>query len=304
MRVLPDERLLEAIRCPICQGSMTLECSEHGKSASLRCEGQAKRHCFDLASSGYVNLMRPGHGDGGDSKEAVRARKEFLSLDYYSPAALALCDLVRYYADPEKGILIDAGCGEGYYTAYLAAKGFSVAGVDLSRPAVDSAAKRLGATGIKNGFFSVSSVYELPMADTSATAVVNVFAPCAEEEFLRVLRPGGILAVMYAGPEHLMGLKKALYETIYENDGRADLPKSMTLLKEERVKFEIEVEGNAAVQNLFAMTPYYWKTSREDGEKLKKLDSLTTTVDMIIAIYQKKEEESTDADHNHYSHVQ
>ena len=291
MRILPDKKLLEAIRCPLCHGSMTLECSDDGKGASLRCMGQVKRHCFDLASSGYVNLMQPGHGDGGDSKEAVRARREFLSLEYYSPAALALCDLVGRYAEPWQGILIDAGCGEGYYTARLAAKGFSVAGVDLSRPAVDSAAKRLGATGIGNGFFSVSSVYDLPMADASAAAVVNVFAPCAEEEFLRVLRPGGILAVMYAGPEHLMGLKKVLYDTIYENDGRADLPKGMKLLTEERVKFEIQVEGNGAVQNLFAMTPYYWKTSREDGEKLKKLDSLTTTVDMILAVYQKKEEE-------------
>ena len=289
MRLLPDKRILDALRCPLCQGKMTLESSMDGKSASLYCVGGPKRHCYDMASSGYVNLMRPGHGDGGDSKEAVKARKDFLSLGYYAPAADALCNLVGRYAKNKEGLLIDAGCGEGYYTSRLAGAGFSVVGVDLSRPAVDSAAKRLSAEQIKNGLFGVASVYELPVLDGSAEAVVNVFAPCAEEEFMRALRPGGILAVMYAGPEHLMGLKRAIYENIYENDGRADLPRQMRLLDEERVRFEISVEGNAAVQNLFAMTPYYWKTSRRDGEKLKTLDSLTTTVDMVIGIYQKEE---------------
>ncbi len=271
----------------MCKEGMTLRTSNEGKCVSLVCEG-AKRHCYDLSGSGYVNLMPPGHADGGDSKDAVRARKSFLSLGYYAPAAEALTEMVQTYADKTEGILIDAGCGEGYYTSKLAKVGFDVAGLDLSRPAADSAAKRCSAEGIPHGFFGVASVYDLPIKDESVSAVVNVFAPCAEQEFLRVLRPHGILAVMYAGPEHLMGLKRAIYDRIYENDGRADLPREMKLLEERRVRFEICVEGSDVLQNLFAMTPYYWKTSREDGEKLKQLSALSTTVDMIIAVYQKK----------------
>ena len=285
MKILPNEQLMKALRCPLCQTSMMLDQRE-GAGVSLVCGGQ-RRHCYDVASSGYVNMAVGGRSDGGDSKEAVRARREFLELGYYAPAAEALADTVSRYAG--SGIVIDAGCGEGYYSSHLADKGFSVAGVDLSRPAVDSAAKRFSRMGKENGFFGVASVYELPFADESASAVVNVFAPCAEQEFLRVLRPGGILAVMYAGPEHLMGLKRAIYEQVRGNDGRADLPCEMKLIDERRVRFDIHVEGSDALQNLFAMTPYYWKTSRQDGEKLKKLSGLTTEVDMMIAVYQKSE---------------
>lgn len=230
--------------------------------------------------------MPPGHTAGGDSKEAVRARRDFLSLELYRPAADALADILAEYLDADTSV-VDAGCGEGYYTSIIAKKGFSVSGVDISRHAAEAAAKRAAACGIDHGFFCVGSVYELPFFDESADAVVNVFAPCAESEFCRVLRHGGILAVVYAGPDHLMGLKKAIYDNPHGNDERADMPKSMELLGEKRIKFEITVEKQENIQNLFAMTPYYWRTSVSDSEKLKSLEELTTEIDIKIAIYKK-----------------
>lgn len=235
-----------------------------------------------------MNLMPPGHTDGGDAKQAVRARRDFLNLDLYRPAAEALCDAVCRFVEPKGSRLIDAGCGEGYYTVKLAENGYSVAGVDLSRAAADLAARKAAREGLPYAFFSVSSVFALPFLDQSADVVVNVFAPCAEGEFSRVLRSGGILAVMYAGPTHLMGLKQALYAQTKENDGRADLPTGMKQLEETRICFDITVSGQENLQNLFAMTPYYWKTSPADGEKLKQLDTLNTPIDMIVAIYQKQ----------------
>ena len=231
--------------------------------------------------------MAPGHAGGGDSKQAVRARTEFLNQGYYAPAAEALATALKDYGVPHNGLVIDAGCGEGYYSTFLGQQGYSVAGVDLSKFAVDAAAKRSARQGIMDSFFGVASVYSLPFSNESASAVVNSFAPCVEEEYLRVLKQGGILAVMYAGPRHLMGLKQALYTQTKENDGRDDLPKGMHLLEERRVQFEISVQGQASIQNLFAMTPYYWKTSPADSEKLTKVQELTTTVDMMIALYQK-----------------
>ena len=232
--------------------------------------------------------MKPGHANGGDSKSAVRARTEFLNLDLYRPAAEALREAVCRYVQPSDGILIDAGCGEGYYTAMLAEKNFATAGVDLSRFAVEATAKRMYVGGIPYAFCGVASVFEMPFDNACAAAVINVFAPCAEAEFSRVLKQGGILAVMYAGPDHLMGLKKVLYDHTKTNDGRADLPTKLSLLEEIRIRFDITVRGTQNLQNLFAMTPYYWKTSVTDAEKLKEIQELTTPVDMILAIYQKK----------------
>ena len=146
----------------------------------------------------------------------------------------------------------------------------------------------MSSKAIPHAFCGVASVIDLPFEDACACAVVNVFAPCAEAEFSRILRKNGILAVMYAGPEHLMGLKQVLYDQTKENDGRADLPTNLSLLEELRIRFDITVQGTQNLQNLFAMTPYYWKTSVSDAEKLCAVQELTTPVDMILAIYQKQ----------------
>lgn len=280
-KILPNSELVSILKCPKCGSSMEIQ-----NGASLICNG-IRRHCYDFASSGYINLMPPGYSDSGDSKAAVRARKEFLDLELYRPAAEALAEALSEYL-PAGAKVIDAGCGEGYYTAFLAKKGFLTAGADISKSAAEATAKRAAATGVEHGFFCVGSVFELPFADASADAVVNIFAPCAEGEFSRVLRKGGILAVMYAGTDHLMGLKRAIYDVAHENDERADMPKDMKLLEQRRVKFGITVKGNTSVMNLFAMTPYYWRTSASDSEKLRDIEALETEVDMMIAIYQKQ----------------
>ena len=285
-RVLPTKSILSLLRCPICGGGFSLRGAENEcGSMSLVCDGMRK-HCYDLSSSGYVNFMPPGHTDGGDSKAAVRARTEFLNTQLYRPVAERLTELLQRHRSPSDGVVVDAGCGEGYYASILAQNGYSCLGFDLSKAAVDAASKRMARTA-ENGFFGVGSVFEMPLSDSSCAGIVNVFAPCAEEEFLRVLSPGGVLIVVYAGPAHLMGLKQAIYETTKENDERADLPKKLTKIDEARVRYSISVESQTQIQNLFAMTPYYWRTSSADAEKLRSLIELTTEVDMILSVYRK-----------------
>ncbi len=279
-RILPSTDIINKIKCPHCGASVELR-----NGASLVCLGQ-RRHCYDLSASGYVNLLSAGHSDSGDSKDAVRSRREFLDGGYYRPAADALTEALSEVL-PRCAFVIDGGCGEGYYSTLIAEKGFCVAGVDISKHAAESAAKRGARMGQSNSFFAVGSVFDLPFANGSADCVVNIFAPCVEEEFCRVLKSGGILAVVYAGKEHLMGLKSSIYDTARENDGRADMPKGMRLLEERRVLFDITVECQKDIQSLFSMTPYYWRTSPKDSEKLQNIDSLSTAVDMMIALYVK-----------------
>ena len=59
--------------CPVCGNQL------EQKDGSYRC---IKGHCFDISSTGYVNLLLSGgkaSGVHGDSKEMVRARQDFLS---------------------------------------------------------------------------------------------------------------------------------------------------------------------------------------------------------------------------------
>lgn len=71
--------------CPICFSAFT-------KSGnSLIC---SNRHCYDIAKSGYVNLLPPSAGGHGDDGAMVRARRAFLEKGYYSALKDALCSVV------------------------------------------------------------------------------------------------------------------------------------------------------------------------------------------------------------------
>ena len=251
---------------------------------TLCCLGE-KKHCFDFSSKGYVNLAG-SRGVTGDSKQAVRSRTNFLNKDYYAPIADKLCEILKVYVKTS-GTVIDAGCGEGYYTRKVADVGYETVGLDLSKYAVDSSASRLRCKTNDNTFAVVASIYDMPFCDGFADAALSIFAPCAEEEIARVLANDGILIVISAGRDHLMGLKKALYQNAYENEERADMPKGMSLVCRESLKYTIRLENNEDIKNLFSMTPYYWRTSPSDAEKLDGLQALETTIDINFIIYKK-----------------
>lgn len=281
------KQIFEALICPVCGAPVTK--SEDAKS--IICEGGAKghracrRHCFDLAASGYVNLALPSQSLSGDSREAVRSRTRFLDADYYAPIRDAVCEMIDTHCP--RGLVVDAGCGEGYYTAAMAKHAASVVGFDLSKFGIDAAAKRAHREGLENALFAVSGIYAMPLRDGCADGIVSLFAPCAEKEFSRVLRSGGVVIAVGAGEDHLLGLKKAIYNEVYKNTPREDMPKTMKKREEKRVSFSISLENNAAIHDLFSMTPYYYRTSEEDLGKLSALEHLETEVDVTVSVYQK-----------------
>ena len=285
-RELNHRILKDVLVCPTCGASLHI--SENGQS--LLCDGM-KKHCFDGGGGGYVHLA-PRHSGGGDAKEAVRYRTAFLSAGYYQPAAEALCELIKKYV-PTDGTVIDAGCGEGYYSNMVAAEGYRVAGFDLSKFAVDAsakAAKRIRGDKPSQTLYAVGSVFELPVRDGSADAVINVFAPCAPEEYARVLKKDGILMVAGAGEDHLLGLKKVVYDDPYLNEGRRDLPeegKCFRFLDQQTVTFDITLTDSVHMEALFSMTPYYWRTSPADHGKLTACAELSTPVTFDFFVYQK-----------------
>lgn len=273
------EIISKIIKCPVCGSDAAV--TEDKKS--VRCRGEKKSHCFDFSADGYLSF--PGNV-GGDSKAAVRARRDFLNCDYYLTQANAIADAVRKNISGH-GVIIDAGCGEGYYTSKLSDLADMTVGFDLSKFACSAAAKEATHKGKSNLLYSTASVFSLPVKDKAADAVVNIFAPCAEEEYSRILSDDGILVVVGAGKDHLMGLKKVIYDNVYENGERADMPKNMRLVEKIVSRSEIVVEGKENIEALFSMTPYYWRTSEKDKEKLEALDTLSTEIEFEISVYKK-----------------
>ena len=262
--------------CPVCGQLLQQE----GKS--LACTG-ARRHCFDMASEGYVNLAPPRAAGGGDDGGLIAARTAFLEAEHYRPFADRVVSLM--HAHCPAGVLVDAGCGEGYYTNHLAADGQRVFGFDLSKRGVRHGAKKAAREGL-SAFYGVGSVFALPVADSSVDGVVSLFAPVAETEFLRVLRPGGILLMAGAGADHLLSLKRVLYDTPRPNEERGDLPKTMQLLHRETLRFDMSLNAKS-VQDLFAMTPYAYRTAAEGLQRLAALEHLDCEAEMDIFVFQK-----------------
>ncbi len=267
---------LAMLCCPVCAASM--QADELGKSC--RCTGE-RTHSYDFARSGYLNLTRPSDGEG-DLREAINARRLFLGAGYYEPLSNAINAILQKL---NAKTVLDAGCGEGYYTNRMA-QDRTVLGVDLSRSGIDSAAKQAKQSGT-NAAFAVGSIFSLPIMDAACDVVTNLFAPCCESEFSRVLREDGYLILVGAGERHLMGLKQVLYENPYLNPGRADLPTQMKEIDRQRLNYTVTVEGSEAIEALFSMTPYYWRTSEADRAKLKNIQTLTTELDFDIFTYQK-----------------
>ncbi len=261
--------------CPKCRNELTSD----GKS--LRC---ADGHVYDISADGYVNLTS-GHLQGGDSKEMCRARRDFLAGDYYLPLAEALAQLLS-----SCGTAVDMGCGEGYYDRVIAREcaDLSIVGLDLSKETVRLASKAAKREGLSDRLsYAVAGIFDAPFDDESFDAAISVFAPVADAECRRVLRKNGRMIVVTPGEMHLDGLKSAVYERPYTNIEKMKSYDGFEISDIKRVRGEIEVAG-ANIENLFLMTPYYWKTSEKDAAKLTELEKLVTHYDFIMTVFAKR----------------
>ena len=268
--------------CPICAAPLTRE------GQTYRCPN---RHSYDVAREGYVHLLPANQKHSrhpGDDREMAAARTRFLDGGWYTPLRETLCRLI---ADrlPQDGTLLDAGCGEGYYTRGIfqalqnTGRSFSLAGVDLSKAALKKASRR-----VPGGEFAVASVYHLPVGDGTVDVLLDCFAPLALEEYRRVLRPGGLFLYVVPAPRHLLELKSVLYEHPYENPEEAILYQGFDYLDIVPVTGVMAIRDNQTLTDLFRMTPYAWKTPRTGVERLAALGRLDVTLDFRIHLFRKQ----------------
>lgn len=267
--------------CPVCSGEL---CQEEKR---LLCTAG---HSFDIAKSGYVNLLLSQRGKDkhhGDDKEMVRSRRDFLDKGYYAPLREAICSVAQRHARPGF-VMLDAGCGECYYTAavyqQLADAGMppKVIGVDISKDALALGAKRSGALTL-----AVASVFHLPVPEHSCDMLCSIFAPYDGDAFARVLKPGGILLRAIPLENHLWELKQAVYDSPYRNEVEDYTLPGFRLLEAQELRFRIHLPSGEDVQNLFTMTPYHYKTSAQDRAKLSTLQELDTEAEFGVLVYQK-----------------
>ena len=107
------------------------------------------------------------------------------------------------------------------------------------------------------------------------------------DEVRRVLKNDGAFIMVYPGENHLFGLKSVIYKTPYKIEHTDTAIEGFELISYEELRYDVNLEDNAAVRSLFMMTPYAYRTGREDRERVLSLESLVTEAEFCIAVYRK-----------------
>lgn len=271
----------QALACPLDGLPM------QSNGVSWRCESG---HSFDIASQGYANLLPVQHKrsrDPGDSKEMIAARRRFLNAGWYQPIAAAVSRMVLagWPADSARNCL-DAGCGEGYYLRELAAaadRTMQLMGLDISKWAVLSAAKL-----DKRPTWVVGTNARLPVLTGSVDCVLCLFGFPVYGEFARVLKPGGRLLQVDAGPDHLRELREIIYPSLKpERTAEMHTPTGFSPLPAETLRFSIKLTCAEQIADLLAMTPHLYRIGAEGRARAAALTALSLSVEVRLTCFKR-----------------
>jgi 23S rRNA (guanine745-N1)-methyltransferase len=168
----------------------------------------SRGHTYDVARSGYVNLLQPQDRrslHAGDSREAAEARARLdergvgRALVENVAARLASLDLC------DDAVVVDLGCGPGQMLAALPHGRPTIAiGIDLSTAAATLAARRVPHATI----VVANADRRLPLEDRRVDLVLSLHARRNPEECARVLTDDGHLLIAVPAPDDLAELRE------------------------------------------------------------------------------------------------
>ena len=254
-------------------------------------------HSFDRAREGYYNLLVVQHKasrDPGDSKPMVAARRRILDAGVYARLAeqvsARIVDLARGQDD---FAILDAGCGEGYYLDAIAAalkagraEGYRLAGIDISKWAVQAAAKRN-----RDIFWAVGSNKRMPFTQPCLDLIVCMFGFPMWEAFAAAQPSGGHVLLVDPAPDHLIELRAIIYPNVERAEGQGSLDDAeragYRLVDQQRLTFPADLIGQAQIADLLAMTPHDHRATQAGRESLAALERLTVTVDVALRLLSK-----------------
>lgn len=297
------EKSAGVLCCPVCGADMKTA------EKNLYCTGERK-HCYDIASSGYINLLPPGKASNaktGDDRRMLRARSAFLDTGAYEKFSSEAARLIKEQLDgagiknsagsskEKSAVFVDAGCGEGYHTLNiarcLAENGISPVpvGLEASKYGAEKAAKRAKAAGDigKGAVFAAANIFAMPLKSGCADAVVSMFAPVPDAEAARVLKDGGFLIVCSSGSRHLWELRQVLYGEPRLSPPLSKVPEGFELCAVSSCSFRLELQSREEIGALFEMTPFFFRCPREGRERLMSLDCLSVGAEAEYKVYKK-----------------
>jgi 23S rRNA (guanine745-N1)-methyltransferase len=244
-------------------------------------------HSFDVARSGYCNLLQPQDRKSkrpGDPREAVLARRRFLDAGHGELLLAELRETVAGLPLPAPPAVLDLGCGEGYFLGSLAAgRPMEAHGIDLSTDAIDLAARRW--PGVC--WLVVNADRLLPYPAESFDLVLSLTARRNPSEVRRVLRPTGRLVVAVPGEDDLIELRELVLGEGVKRDRdarvREDFAPFLKLESRRTVRRRERLSAEAAGDALAAT---YRGARHRERLRLASLAEMDVTLSYDLFVFQ------------------
>ena len=276
----------------------TLLCTVRNCREPLEFDGTSlvcpKRHSFDIARSGYSNLLQPQDRRSrhpGDSREAVLARRRFLDRGFDAPL---LDGIVAILSDAFGGgetrraveSLLDVGCGEGHHLDVFRQRlGCDPYGVDISAAAIDAAARRH-----HDCYFVVANADRfLPWSDGSFAIITSITSRLNVPEFRRVVSSDGVVLVAQPAPDDLVELRAAilgegkLIDRVERT--KREIGDAFEIVRSERFRHVVRLDRQAVHD---AMAASYRGLRTAQQERLETIDDIDVTMSRDVLLLRPK----------------
>ena len=295
-----------------------MQCPRCGRKIRFHAGGLVckREHRFDISSKGYVNLLQETKALKGYDSEFFNCRNRFLQAGYYSHIMEAVTAAVKRCCEDDTAavrecrksssatvgkccgsdagsspdtapfVIIDAGCGEGYYSVNLARQieNAQILAFDISADAVKVAARN-----IEPVKWMVADITNIPVKDQSADCILDIFTPANYKEFARILKPEGVVIKVVPGPHHMGQLREAaaplLRNKDYSNEEVLDYFEQHFDLQQRSLVTRTMAVSPEDLADLVRMTPLLFDV---DTEKLDFSNIKEITVECEILIGRAK----------------
>ena len=280
---MPLENETHLSESPRTHPRASLVCPVRGCSETLLWESSQaicpQGHRFDRAKSGYCNLLQVQERKAkrpGDSKAAVQARRRSLARGLGVALRDALFARVEAWGLAPKTVVLDAGCGEGYFLEALCSRfGFEGWGVDISTAAIEAAARAYPIAR----WVVANADRPMPFADGCFDLITSITARKNPLEFRRLMAPGGHLLVAVAHEDDQRELRGVLFGELPDSD-RAGATvtafESLFELEDERVVSSCAVLDPMGLKDLLLGSYRGERYSAQEG--LAGLETLEVTL--------------------------
>lgn len=274
----------EVFRCPLCAGAFSLV------QRSLVC---GAGHSFDLARSGYVNLLR-GKTPPVYDKALFTSRAALCKAGAFAPMVQAIAAaIVQWVPKHLPARLMDAGCGEGSHLhqvlEVLSQQGdaWQGAGIDIAKEGVLMASK-----AYPHAAWCVGDLAHSPFADGAFGAILSILSPSNYQEFTRMLAPGGVLIKIVPGADYLAQLRGSFYEqgekSSYSNQRVVSLfEEAFEPLVSQPIRYQAPI-APGMLADWIAMTPLSHHVPQQRIDELLAHGLGEMTVDLLLLAGRRK----------------